>query len=460
MKIQYLARILVLFAVATSMSGLNYAQSSSDKKKAKAMTEQGDKAFRAKNFAEAARAYGDAAVLVPSSGYAHFWKANAHYELKEYAEAEKGFAMALAQGFKPFEIYKVRWYMFYDQQNYDAAIADLNKALEVEPRNTLLLNGLGDSLRLKKMYPQAIAAYKRSVTAAPKDGDPHFYLARIYAETGDPINQTTAAEEAIRRGTRLLGETYYLLADGLQRQKKWSEAVAAYEKAIAAAPLKYEPYRNLAAIHQRQGRLKDAIVVMERARAAIHGEGRIFTELAWYYSLADRHTDAVGSANGAIKLRPAEYLGYTNLCRALNDTKQYQAAITACNNALRLNPGDGETYLYLGRASDFLKRTAEATRYYRLAVTGLLAFVGKNPEYPEGHYLLGNAYFADGQRDRAVMSFQKAVELNPNFSKARSNLGRIYVALGNKAAALEQHRALVPLDAGLAAQLKAAIDKM
>lgn len=449
-----------LLIAIVALSTFTFAQSSADRKKARTITEQADRAYREKRFKDAISGYSEAATLIPTNPYAHFWKANAHYELKEYAEAETEFTLALTQGHKPVEVYKVRWYMFYDQKKYDTAIQDLNKALQAEPRNTLLINGLGENYRLKKMYPEAIAAYERAAAASPKEGDADFYIARIHSERGDFTAQVAAAERSVKKPSRVTGEAYYLLGDGYERQKRFAEAIPAYERAIAAKPEKYEPYRNLASIQQRQGKLKEAIATMERARAAINGEGRIFTELAWLYSLADRHGDAVGSANGAIKLLPNGYLGYTNLCRALNDTKQYQRAIEACNKALSLNRGDGETLYYLGRASDFLKRTAEATRYYRQAVVGLSDFVAKNPDYPEGHYLLGNAYFSDGQRERAVLAFQRAVELSPMFTKARANLGRLYVAMGNKNAALEQHRILAGQDAPLAAQLKAAIDQM
>ena len=124
------------------------------------------------------------------------------------------------------------------------------------------------------------------------------------------------------------------------------------------------------------------------------------------------------------------------------------------------NTGDGETYYYLGRAYNLTNKTAEATRYYGLAVKGLVDYAQNNPTYSDGWYLLGNAYFADNQREKAIGAYQKCLNLSPKFAKARLNLGIAYTRTKNKAGAVEQYSNLVKLDAKLAEILKAEIDNM
>src|SRR5690606_19538289 len=132
------------------------------------------------------------------------------------------------------------------------------------------------------------------------------------------------------------------------------------------------------------------------------------------------------AAKAGIKLSPENYMAYTNLCRAYNDLNRPETAARECNNALTLKPGDGETNFYLGRSYDLQKRPAEATQYYRRAVAGLEQFIKERPDYADGYYLLGNAYFADNQRAKAIDAYNKALELSPMFTKARYNLGVIY----------------------------------
>jgi tetratricopeptide (TPR) repeat protein len=72
---------------------------------------------------------------------------------------------------------------------------------------------------------------------------------------------------------------------------------------------------------------------------------------------------------------------------------------------------------------------------------------------------LGNAYFADGQPQKAIGAYQKCLELSPRFVKARYNLAIIYARNKNKSAAMEQYNSLVAIDSTLAAKLKTEIDK-
>ena len=93
-------------------------------------------------------------------------------------------------------------------------------------------------------------------------------------------------------------------------------------------------------------------------------------------------------------------------------------------------------------------------------MVGLLKFTKENADYSDGFYLLGNAYFADNQPEKALDAYKKCLDLSPRFTRARYNSGIIQIRLNNKAAALEQYNALLPLDAALANRLKAEIDNM
>lgn len=451
---------MMILAIFLISAGVAPAQSRGDIKRAKELADSADKAFRQKEYRQATELYGQAIVIVPTNPYCHFWKGYAHYYLQEYDAAERSFVLALNQGFKPVEVYRVRWYLYYSQKRYDEAVNDLNKALEIEPKNINLLKGLGDSQTARGAHQEALDAYQRALLIAPKDADLYYSIAYLNSQTGNLKGQEQSASEAVKRGTQYMGESYYLIADAMERQKNLVGAVDAYQKAISAKPSLYQAHRNLANIYQRQNKLSNAIDVLKKAILLFPNDGGIYTDISWFYSLNDRPADAVQAALAATKFLPDQYMGYTNLCRAYNETKQYAEAIKACNSALRLRPQDGETYFYLGRANDLLGRASEATGYYRKAVTGLIEFTKDNPDYADGFYLLGNAYFADSQRDRAVEAYTRCLELSPNFVKARYNLGIILVLKRDKVGAMTQYSFLLAQDVALAGKLKAEIDKL
>jgi|CXWL01.1.fsa_nt_gi tetratricopeptide (TPR) repeat protein len=437
-----------------------FGQSRQVREQAKTLQDQGDRSFAQKNYRDAADKYAQALVLIPNNAYGHYRKGFAHFNLQERDQAINEFTIALSQGFRPVEVFRVRAFIYFEQKNYDAALDDIKKGLVLAPKDVLFLKGLGEVYLAKNDFQQAIEALRRAADVAPNDADVQYNMARVHFATGDVKAQQAAAESALARGTRFPGEAHYLLGDAYQKMGNATAAISSYQRAISSKPDIYQAHRNLADVFRNEGRFNDAITTSKQALITFPNDGNIYTDLSWYYSLADRAEDAVQAAKAGIQLLPNQYTAYTNLCRAHNQKQEYALAVNACNSALRLQPNDGETYYYLGNALVGLDKSVEATRMYTRAVTGLTDYTAKNPGYSDGWYLLGNASFADKQYDKAIDAYQKCLALSPKFLKARVNLGITYTRKKNKAAATEQYNLLLAADKALADRLKAEIDRM
>jgi len=431
-----------------------------DAKKARQAAEKGRTAFGKRDYRIAIENYTQAVQFDPDNPDNHFWKGAAHYQLNEHSSAIPELELALTKGYKDqVTLYGIRWRSYFAEKNYDAALADVKKASELAPNNIEFLQATGDISLAKGDYPGSIEAYRKVIAKEPSRSNLYIEIARASAKMGDVQGQVAAAEEAVKRPSPALGEAYLLLAQGYQKQRKFDEAIAAYQKVVAARPDEYDAYRNLAELLRNQNRFTEAIETLRRALRLFPNDGRIYTNLGSLYSLADRHEEATQAAQAGVRFLPNEYLAYTNLCRAYNDVKKAEMAIRECNNALRLNPNDGETYFYLARANDLALKPNEATQFYKKAVSGLLEFTKNNPDSSYGFYLLGNAYFADNQQGKAIDAYEKCLELSPRFVRARYNVGIIQLRQKNKTAALEQYNRLLEMDPELAGKLKVEIDK-
>lgn len=452
--------LTLLFACFSALSVDVKAQTKKQLKEAKDLTDDGNAAFNKRNYKIAIEKYAQAIVIVPNSPDAHFWKGNAHYNLKEYDQALSELDTALTQGFKPDQVKRVRWYVNFEKKNYDAALSDLEALLPLDPGNVTLLLGRGDAYAGKKSYNEALAAYQKALAAAPANADVHYKIATSHQLLGNVKEQGIAAQAAIKGNTMFLGESYFLLGESYQKQRNLAEAGEAYVKSIAAKPDNYASYRNLADVYKGQGRFNDAITILKKSLPQFsRPNGETYTELSWYYSLVNREEDAVDAALAGVRITPGSYAAHTNLCRAYNGVKKFDMAVTSCTSALRLKPNDGETNFYMGRAQDSLGKTADAAKSYKKAVAGLTEYTKQNPDYTDGFYLLGNALLADNQLEKAAVANKRAVELSPGFAKARYNLAIIYLAQKKKALAQEQYDALVKIDPEQAAKLKPEIDK-
>jgi tetratricopeptide (TPR) repeat protein len=460
MKKRVIGFITFLFLV-TAFSAFHSdasAQSKRVDRRAEREAKIGDDFFRKKDYRSAISKYAEAIRIAPVYPYAHFWKGYAHYYLDEYDQSLSDLNTAFNQCHTPLEVYKVRWFVNLQKGNYDAALRDAQEGARLEPNNPDFQKGLAGAYFGKKEYQNALAAYRKVAAAEPNNGDVSYYIAESHFNLGEFVEQGIAALDAIKKGTRFPGEAWFYVGDALQKGKKFEEAIDAYERSISANPKIYGSYNNLSELYRIKGRYDKAIAVMDKAKAQFPGDSTVFVNLSWYYSLSDQHPKAIAAAQEAIKLDSSNSMGYTNLCRAYNDMDLYTQAVTTCNKALELNPGDGETNFYLGRALDKLKRP-NAAASYKKAVDGLLKFTAENPEYSDGFYLLGNAYFATEQQEKAVEAYKKAIELSPRFAKARYNLALVYFVQEKPQLAQEQLTALMEIDTKLAAKLRETISQ-
>ncbi len=431
-----------------------------DTKKARQMRDQADKAYRLKDYRDAIAKYSQAITFDPSNPDAHYWKGYAHQYLKEYDESITSLNKSLELGYKPIDVYRIRSYVNYERKDYQAAIVDIREIIKAEPNNAQTIRLSAEINYELKNYDEALASYQRLVSLAPDDANMYYYMARIYSGKGDIQNQESAAVTAIQKGTSFLSDALMLAADASLKQGKIQEAEKHLLAALSSKPDNPPVYRTLAEMYRSQSRFTDAIDITRRALRLYPNDGGFYTDISWYYSLAGRHQEAVESAQAGIRFHPDQYMAYTNLCRAYNDLARPDLAISACNGALRIKPDDGETYFYLARAYDLQNKTADATRYFKKAVTGLEAFTRENPSYSDAFYLLGNAYFADDQPAKAIEAYTKCLELSPNFARARYNMAMVHLSEKQKAPATAQYNILLRMDQVLAGKLKAQLDKL
>ena len=450
--------VIAIFFLCASVTAQN--PSRKDVRKSEDLVKQGQRAFNQRNYRNAIEKFAEAVVLVPRNPDAHFNKGRSHLMLKENDLALTEFKLAEEYGHSPVEVSKFRWAVYFDKNETDAALADVARALQAEPRNQALLRAAGDLNYRKQNYNEALVSYQKAAADAPNDGNLFYGIALVQQALGNEQGQEQAAVTGLSKPNQFQAELQLLLADALHKQRKYDEALIAYNKVLAAKPDAIQVYRLIGEIYRAQSRFPEAIETIRKALSRWPLDGELFTDISWYYSLNGNVKEAIATAESATQQLPDKAMGFTNLCRAYNDNAQYSQAVRACEKALQLNPDDGETHFYLGRALREQGRTAEAAKSFDKAVAGLVKFTQANPDYSDGYYLLGNAYFNDSQFEKALDAYRRSLDISPNFPRARYNAGISYIRLKNKNGALEQYNALLNLDKDLAGRLKTEIDKL
>src|ERR1035437_8788719 len=273
-------RMVLLLAAVVLVSSLTApAQVRKDRELAKQLQSQADIDFTQKNYADVAEKYRQSIVLVPNNPAAHYWKAVSHYYLKQYDVSLIEFQAALTQGYKPLDVYRFRWLVYFENKDTASALADLSSGLLIDPRDLTMLKGVGDVYASKNQFTEALAAYQKALAVAPRDGDTSYNIARVQAALGNTNGQSAAAQDAISNGTQMMGDAYFLLADADRKLHDIPGAILAYQRAINVRPNFYEAYRGLADHYRSENRLSDAISIAREALKTFPNDGNLYTDL-------------------------------------------------------------------------------------------------------------------------------------------------------------------------------------
>lgn len=194
---------------------------------------------------------------------------------------------------------------------------------------------------------------------------------------------------------------------------------------------------------------------------------------SWYqagfcYGMLGKHAEALKSSRQAAKLRPDWAETYVNIGASSFALGQYKDAADAYRTAAKLDDGNGDVQYALGLSLGKLGRTEEELLAYKRAVAikpdlanaweQLGSGYFKQKRYSESvaafeqlkiykpdaktYNYLGENYYELGKIQESVDAFNNAVSYNPDSERARYNLGKAYVKLGDTASANVQYEIL------------------
>lgn len=148
-------------------------------------------------------------------------------------------------------------------------------------------------------------------------------------------------------------------------------------------------------------------------RAAPHNRARDLFEKAHRAQMKGELDRAVELYKTSLEIHPTAeahtYLGWT-----YHDQGNAEAAIAECKRAIAIDPDFGNPYNDIGAYLIALGRYDEAIPWLEGAISA--------PRYGPRHYPhfnLGRAYFAKNMLKRARESFQRALDIEPDYNLAR-----------------------------------------
>lgn len=166
----------------------------------------------------------------------------------------------------------------------------------------------------------------------------------------------------------------------------------------------------------------------EKAKAAHLSKGDAYLKDSKFQEASIEYRNAIQIDD---KLATAHW----GLARAYEGLQRFQESFEELRKTTQLDADNLEARsklgnLYLGASKGKSEYIAEAERLAK-------EILDKDPNYVEGHILMGSVLFAQNKRDEALASFNHAVELDPKRIESYMSLARFYVVTKDPAKAEE-----------------------
>lgn len=340
----------------------------------------------------------------------------------------------------------------------DEAVSDLEKAIELKPdlyeaHHNLALayaQTCNPGLRLDR----AIAEAETAVRLRPDEAGTHRLLADLYHRVGREADAEAALKVAITRNPDD-ALSYQLLGDVYASQGNMAASQEAYTQALASTPESGAGVDPVSSALQRgdvlvgAGRYTEAIAAYESARAAAPDRSEALRGLGNAYFWQGDTDKAIASYQTWAEMAPTDADAPLLLGLALANAGQSDQATTALESAVKLAKCDAAPGLVLAGLYWQQEDYDRAEQAYEAALA-------IDPANAGAQYVLGSTYLLQDKPDQALPPLQQAVRLQPDFVEAYRSLGQIYFQKqdwAEAAQAYERLAALAPDDANASAFL-------
>jgi Flp pilus assembly protein TadD len=176
-----------------------------------------------------------------------FWnnRGHAYNELHQYDKALADFTKAIELAPKNVTVWSNRGYAYLELHQYDKAIADYSKAIELDPKMAAAWNNRGYAYLELHQYDKAIADYSKAIELDPKDAAAWNNRGLAYQEFHQYDKAVADHTKAIELDPKKVA-AWTSRGVAYMRLREYDQALADKNKAVALEPTNLNAQNNLA----------------------------------------------------------------------------------------------------------------------------------------------------------------------------------------------------------------------
>ena len=229
-------------------------------------------------------------------------------------------------------------------RQFDSALEQLYKALEIDISNTYAYYNLGNVFFELERLEESLASYDKAINLKPD-------YAEAYSNRGNVLTKLKRFEESLVSFDAAIeldpgyAEAYSNRGNVLSELKRFEESLASHDKALSLKPDSAEAHYNI---------------------------GNLFKEIKYFEK-------SLASYDKAIELKSNYAEAYSNRGVVLNEVKRLEESLASYDKAIEFKPDYAEAYSNRGVVLTELRRFKDSLASYDIA-TAL------DPDYAEAYW--------------------------------------------------------------------------
>ena len=376
--------------------------------------EDKDKSLAKTNFQQAIEAH-------PKFYRGHYELGRIYFRKNQFPEAEAKFKQALALKKDESSIYRMLGHVYRRTEKHEEAAEAYVKALGLNPKESLVLPYLGDTLfyGLQKRE-EAGRIYKEAVFQNWNNANAHIALGNYYKYK----REYQKAEEEFKEALRLSpgNSIYQMELNSLHTEmKEMPKGEKNYQASLKKNPDSPELRMQFGQFYLKWKKFDEAESQFKMAVNAAPENVKYISKLGWYYYKEGNYKKAEQQLNSALKVDSKHVPAIVLLGRIYQEQKKHDQAISNYLQAVKLDPQNQEAVGRLKSLQEQINPPKQESQEQKL-----LENVRLNPKSVQPLLSLGSFYSTKNNYVKAIDSYQKATEVDPNSIIAHYILAEVY----------------------------------
>lgn len=233
---------------------------------------------------------------------------------------------------------------YFKTGKLDEAIAEYEKAMDIEPRNEILnklgqvhqqkrLTGKSKKLPQKRVTPKSENTLDKTPVLTRPDKKVNQASINELLSKGISFYDEGMIDKAIEQFNEVLdidpgnAKANYNLGNAYADKGMFDEAVSAYKKALEKNPGLIDVYSNLSILYLDMEMIDEAISLCKQAVKANPNDSFLYFHLGEAYARNRQFNDAITAYKKAININPMDPETHYRLAESYYEIKQYEPAL-------------------------------------------------------------------------------------------------------------------------------------